>query len=638
MNTPLNVLIVEDSADDTTLLVAQLTAAGYALTWQRVETEADYLAQLQTPVDLILSDYSLPQFNGLLAAKLLHERGLDIPFILVTGTIGEEHAVECIKAGATDYVLKDRLERLAPAVRRALREVQERTQRRQAETAANSERDFSEATFNSLPGIFYLYDQSLKFLRWNENFERVTGHSSAEFADLKPVDFFAGTDRDYIARQIKEVFATGSATAEADLIAKDGTRMPYYFTGRRVEIEGTVCLIGTGVDVSERNQLQAQFIAAQKMEVVGQLAGGVAHDFNNILSVIVGYCELLALKLGADAPLHKYTVEILNAAERATALTRQLLVFSRKQTVQAVVLDFNRVVTETEKMLRRLIDDNVELIILPGSDVGSILADAGYVGQVLMNLVVNARDAMPHGGKLTIATHRVTLDENYAHTHADVKPGEYASLVVSDTGTGMTAEVKMRLFEAFFTTKPTGKGTGLGLATCQTIIKQCGGHISVASELGQGTTFTIYFPHVAGSAEPAPTVLTKAPPARGTETLLLVEDEPAVRHLASSVLEAQGYTVLRANNGQDGLTIARDHTGAPIRLVVTDVIMPLMGGKMMADWLQATYPGIKILFTSGYTDDALAQHGVLEPGVAFLPKPYMPATLTCKVREMLDAA
>ena len=300
------------------------------------------------------------------------------------------------------------------------------------------------------------------------------------------------------------------------------------------------------------------------------------------------------------------------------------------------MLDLNDVVNNLEKMLRRLIDEHIEMTIVPGKQTGHIKADSGYVGQVLMNLVVNARDAMPHGGKLTIATNNVTLDENYALTHTGVIPGDYTMLAVSDTGTGITAEIKAHLFEAFFTTKPIGKGTGLGLATCQTIVQQSGGHIGVDSEVGRGTTFRIYFPSVNQPLDPETEFIKAGPLPRGTETLLVVEDEPSVRHLATGVLEAQGYNVLRANNGQDALHVAGEHKGPPIRLVITDVVMPLMGGKAMAEWLKITRPDLKILFTSGYTDDAIAQHGMLEPGVAFLPKPYTPEILARKVRAMLD--
>jgi CheY-like chemotaxis protein len=290
-----------------------------------------------------------------------------------------------------------------------------------------------------------------------------------------------------------------------------------------------------------------------------------------------------------------------------------------------------------DSMLRRLIGENIELVLSPGDQPEPIHADAGYLGQVLMNLVVNARDAMPRGGKLTITTGNLRLDESQTRAHPGSLPGEYALLQVSDTGSGMTEEVKARMFEAFFTTKPKGKGTGLGLATCHAIVARSGGHISVQSELGRGTTFSVYFPRAGQALAATARAVSNEPMPRGTETLLLVEDEPSVRHLARDVLKALGYEVLAASNGQEGLQVAREHKGTPIRLVVTDVVMPLMGGKVMAEWLKTSYPDLKVLFTSGYTDEIIARIGALETGVDFLPKPYTPATLTRKVREMLDA-
>jgi two-component system cell cycle sensor histidine kinase/response regulator CckA len=512
----IRVLIVEDNPADAELLVRELRRAKFEPDWHRVDTEAEYLASLRQDLDIILSDYEMPQFNGLRALALLKQQKLEIPFIIVSGTIGEETAVTAMQQGAADYLLKDRITRLGPAVRRAMKEVEDR---------------------------------------------------------------------------------------------------------------------------GERKRLEAQFIEAQKMEVIGHLASGVAHDFNNILGVIIGYNDLMMPELASESLPHNCAGEIRAAAERAVALTRQLLLFSRKQTVQATVLDLNEAIEGMDKMLRRLIDENIELTIICEKEVGRIKADSGLVGQLLMNLVVNARDAMPNDGKLKIETGNVTFDENYARTHAGATAGDCVMLAITDTGSGMTDEVKARLFEAFFTTKPKGKGTGLGLATCQTIVKQCGGCIEVQSELGKGTTFKIYFPRVEQPVEPVDHFKKSAtvkPLVRGTETLLLVEDEPSVRHLACSVLEAQGYNVLSANNGQEGLRVARECKGGPIRLVITDVIMPQMSGKVMAEWLKAFFPDLKILFTSGYTDDAIVQHGVLEPGIAFLPKPYTPATLARKVREMLD--
>jgi two-component system cell cycle sensor histidine kinase/response regulator CckA len=514
MKSPLRILHLEDDANDAALTQSTLQGGGIACATNCVQTQAAFVSALELGgIDLILSDFTLPTFDGLSALKIAHARWPGIPLIFVSGTLGEERAVDSLKSGATDYVLKGHLSRLVPAVLRAMRDVEDRI---------------------------------------------------------------------------------------------------------------------------EHKKLEAQFIEAQKMEVVGHLASGVAHDFNNILAVIMGYSDLIMSELEPDSPLRKYTDEIRHASERAAGLTRQLLVFSRKQTVQPVVLDLNVVVNELNKMLRRLIDENIALTIVPGKEIGRIKADSGYIGQVLMNLVVNARDAMPNGGRLTIATENVAFDKVDAHLRAGMIPGDYVMLTVTDTGTGMTDEVKRRLFEAFFTTKPVGKGTGLGLATCQTVVQQSGGRIEVQSELGKGTTFKIYFPRVELALDATTKIIQSGPLPRGTETLLVVEDESSVRHLARGVLAAQGYELLSASNGQEALHVARDHKGSPIRLVVTDVIMPQMGGKVMAEWLQATYPGLKILYTSGYTDDAIAQHGVLEQGVAFLSKPYTPAMLVRKVRAMLD--
>jgi signal transduction histidine kinase len=514
MKTPLHILYLEHDGKDAGLVQAALEAEGIACKVGSVASRADYVAALERGnVDLILSDFSLPAFDGLAALGIARIQRPGVPFIIVSEKADEELAVESLKRGATDFVPRQPPARIVLAACRALREVEAR---------------------------------------------------------------------------------------------------------------------------AERQRLEEQFIEAQKMELMGQLASGVAHDFNNILAVIIGYSDLIRQELGPDHSLHKYAEEILRAGEHATRLTRQVLVFSRKQTVQPVVLNLNEVVKDLNKMLRRLINENVELTVVLGAQIGRVKADAGYVGQVLVNLVVNARDAMPSGGRLSIATSNVTLDDNHAHTHPEVVPGDYVMLAVSDTGVGMTDEIKVHLFEAFFTTKPKGKGTGLGLATCQTIVKQSGGHITADSELGKGATFKVYFPRVDQPVEvPARTAQTGPLPG-GTETLLVVEDEPAVRHLANNVLENQGYTVLRATNGRDALRVAREHRGSPIRLVITDVIMPQMDGKVMAEWLKSHFPDLKILFTSGYTDDAIVHHGVLEPGVAFLAKPYSPATLTRKVREMLD--
>jgi len=380
---------------------------------------------------------------------------------------------------------------------------------------------------------------------------------------------------------------------------------------------------------------EAQLHQAQKIEAVGRLAAGVAHDFNNILTVITGHSELLLGQLAADDPRRKSAEQIEKSADFAAALTRQLLTFSRKQVIEPRVLNPNTVVLNVEKMLRRLIGEDIDFRTVLDSAVGNIKADPGQIEQVIMNLAVNARDAMPKGGKLTVTTTNTSLDENYLKHFPDLSAGDYVMLAITDTGTGMSEEVKAHLFEPFFTTKPEGKGTGLGLATCFGIVKQNAGHISLYSELGRGTTFKIYFPRVQSALQPARVRSQPAAVAGGCETVLLVEDEPAVRELTALMLREKGYTVVEAVNGEEGLRVARQHQGR-IDLVLTDVVMPVMGGKEMADHLQTSHPDTKVLFASGYTEDAIGHHGVLRPGILFLQKPYMTTTLARKVREVLD--
>jgi len=382
----------------------------------------------------------------------------------------------------------------------------------------------------------------------------------------------------------------------------------------------------------ELSRTQDQLVQAQKMEAVGRLAGGVAHDFNNLLTVIRGRGQMLLQRLAPDDRLRRHVELIDHTAERAAGLTKQLLAFSRKQVLQPSVLDLNAIAAGTEKMLRRLIGEDIDLVTVLDPTLGRVKADPSQVEQVILNLVVNARDAMPQGGRLTIETQKVELDEAYARWHPGVRPGRYVMLAVSDTGVGMDAETQARLFEPFFTTKGPGKGTGLGLATVYGIVKQSGGNIFVYSEAGRGATFKVYLPRVdepAEAIEPGP--LPGVTP-RGSETVLLVEDEEGLRDLAREVLEGQGYTVLEARHPGEALLMSERHEG-PIHLMLTDVVMPGMSGRALADRLVPTRPPMKVLYMSGYTDDAIVHHGVLEQGVAFVEKPFTPAR---KVREVLD--
>jgi PAS domain S-box-containing protein len=399
-------------------------------------------------------------------------------------------------------------------------------------------------------------------------------------------------------------------------------------------------VIGVALDITDRKHLADQLRQSAKMQAVGELAGGVAHDFNNLLMVVKGHAEMLTDHLsnvpGDLLNSTRYSVEqIQQAAERAAALTRQLLAFSRMQVLQPRVLDLNDAVAGMIQMVSRVIGENIELAFLPGSKLGCVKADPSQMEQVVLNLVVNARDAMPEGGRLTIETSNVELDREYVAHHAVVEPGPYVMLTVSDTGTGMDDETQARIFEPFFTTKGQGGGTGLGLATVYGVVKQSGGYIWVYSEIGHGTTFKVYLPQVADETEKPVVEKTLSGPARGTETILFVEDEESVRELVGEYLRTRGYQIIEASDGVQALELAAKHEGA-IHLLITDVVMPRLSGRELATRLAAKRPGLKILYISGYTDDSIFRHGVLEGGMAFLQKPFNLKSIAQKVREVLD--
>ena len=488
-----------------------------------------------------------------------------------------------------------------------------------------------------MPLIYILFDADFRITDWNPAAERIFGYTKEEAVgkqpnDLNPPSIHAG------ATKIMDRIRAGDMAAHSvnENLTKDGRTITCEWFNTPLMTEhgqfgGLLCL---GRDVTEQKSLEEQFRQAQKMEAVGQLAGGVAHDFNNLLTIISGYSEILLAKLGSSDPMRESVKAISEAGERAASLTRQLLAFSRKTVLEPKVLDLNEVVRETEKFLRRLIGEDILLTAVLDPAISRVKVDPGQLEQVLMNLAVNARDAMPRGGKLTMETRNVELDEEYARLHAEVKPGRYVLLSMTDTGTGMTPEVKARIFEPFFTTKGVGKGTGLGLAVVHGIVKQSGGHVEVYSEPDIGTTFKIYFPAVEEEVS-APKGIDAGNGGRGTETILLVEDEDGVRGLAVLVLQTYGYKVLAASNGKEALRLVEKHQGG-IDLLVTDVVMPGMGGPELADALQPRFPQMKVLFSSGYTDDAVVRHGLLQEKVAFLQKPYTPLALVKRVRQVLD--
>jgi PAS domain S-box-containing protein len=513
------------------------------------------------------------------------------------------------------------------------------TRRKHAEEVLRKEKEFSDAVIGSMPGLFYLFDRAGRFIRWNRNLERVTGYSSREVLALRPLDFFEGEDRHLIQEAIQRVFEQGQSTAEADLVAKDGTRTPYFFSGTLIQLDGNPCVVGTAIDVVERRRLEQQLRQSQKMEAVGQLAGGLAHDFNNVLTVVLANSEHLMNELGPQDPRRDELQDIKEAAQRAASLTRQLLAFSRKQVLQPRVLNLNEVVLSLEKMLQRLIGEDVELLTMLEPSLWAVEADPGQIEQIVMNLAVNARDAMPSGGKLSIETGNADLDVVFAETHYPIVPGRYVMLVMCDTGVGMDPHTRARIFEPFFTTKQVGKGTGLGLSTVYGIVKQSGGYIWVYSEQALGSTFKIYLPRVDKEVQPldVPAEIATQPSLARTGTVLLVEDERSVRALARRILEGSGYTVLEASDAAEAIGISDQYPGG-IDLLFTDVVMPEISGPELAQRLMPLRPETRVLYTSGYTDHVVLREAVLGSGAEFLQKPFTPAELVQKVRDVLNPA
>ena len=507
----LQVLVVEDNESDSHLAVRELQRAGYEVTHLRVDTEPSLRTALNTCTwDIVISDYNMPGFKGTEALALVRDTHRELPFIFVSGSIGEETAVAAMRAGANDYVMKGNLNRLAPAIERELREARLR---------------------------------------------------------------------------------------------------------------------------SERHGLEEQLRQAQKMEAVGRLAGGVAHDFNNILTAILSYSQMIQEQLGADHELLREVGEVEKAALRAAALTRQLLAFSRRQVLTPKVLDLNAVVAEIESMLKRLIGADVELSMLRGDDLWRVKADAGQIEQVLMNLVVNARDAMPEGGKITVQTANVEVGDG----REGLSPGSYVSFAVIDTGTGMDEKTRAQIFEPFFTTKESGRGTGLGLSTVHGIVKQSGGAIAVESATGQGSTFTVYLPRVKATAESKPPEQRQEQGASGSESIMVVEDDELVRNVVGASLRLNGYKVVEVTDRTQALVVAETYgrTNMPMDLMLSDVVTPGMSPTELADRIRSIFPKIKILYMSGYNEHASSYDELLKGGRAFLQKPFTVTALLAKVREVL---
>jgi two-component system cell cycle sensor histidine kinase/response regulator CckA len=625
----IRVLLVEDNPGDARLIIEMLrevSESEFAL--ERVDRLLPALERLGgAGADVVLLDLGLPDSSGLDTFERIRLGTTNEPIVVISGLNDERVALEAVRAGAQDYLVKGRIEGqlLARVIRYAIERKHAVEALREREERS---RLLTEAAFD---GVVVTVDGVIR--EANRGMTDMLGYEVDELLGKAVTDLVPSELRADVTRRVQEGV---EGRYEFEIRRKDGHKILLEATTRNLLVGGRRGRISAVRDVTALRSLEQQLRQAQKMEAVGRLAGGVAHDFNNLLTAIFGYADLLAEELPVDHPGRDDLQEIRTAATRASGLTRQLLAFSRQQVLQPVVLSLNEVVENVQKMLQRLLGEDVDLHASLAPELGNVRADAGQIEQVIMNLAVNARDAMPTGGKLTLETANMDLDSGYAEQHQPVAPGRYVMLAVSDTGTGMDETTKAKVFEPFFTTKEAGKGTGLGLATVYGIVKQSGGYIWLYSELGKGTTFKIYLPRVDAPRDAPIVAPALVGTVTGTETVLLAEDDSLLLPLARALLAKLGYKVLEARDAAEALAAARGHQGT-IHLLVTDVVMPGGGGFQLAQQLLAERPGMRVLYMSGYTDEAVVRHGLLERGLNYLQKPFTPAVLARRVREVLDA-
>jgi two-component system, cell cycle sensor histidine kinase and response regulator CckA len=652
MEDQIQVLLIEDNALDARLVRGMLDhdASGvFAL--EHVSTLKDALRSLESgpSARVLLVDLGLPDATGLQTLRQIMPLARDACVVVITGHQDEELGIAALREGAHDYLIKGQVD--GGQLRRILRFAIERQKlqsdlRAEIEWRARTQQalQLSERRYRLLsetaPMGIILSDEQGRIVDANTQALRMFGYQRGELMGerieiLLPERLRHGHEgqrADYAKNAHERPMGVGR-----ELVArrKDGTEFPAEIGLGPLATDEGVMISSTIVDVTERKKMEEQLRLSQRMEAIGQLAGGVAHDFNNLLAVILGCADSAQEKLSPEHPARRKLEVIIQAGNSAADLTRQLLAFSRQQIMQPRVLNLKEVLERTETLLRRLIGENIQFTMALDPALGQVKADPGQIEQVLMNLAVNARDAMPEGGRLNIEARNVELDETYHDAHQAVLPGGYVMIAVEDSGSGMDQETQARIFDPFFTTKELGKGTGLGLATVYGIVKQSGGYIWVYSEVNKGTVFKVYLQRVEQSAPAAKAEVADGNALGGRETILLAEDSQALRDMAREYLESVGYRVLEAVGGKEALLRAKEFEGT-IHLLLTDVVMPEMSGPELAERLGVLRPEMKVIFTSGYTDGTIAPHGVLDPGVTFIQKPYRPKALARKIREALE--
>lgn len=638
----MRILIFEDQPLDAELIEYELERAGLTCETRRVETREEFGRSLEDfRPDLILSDYAVPRFDGMAALALSRQLVPTVPFIIVTGSVNEETAVRCMHAGASDYLIKNNLARLGPAVRSALERERSRAEKLRAEDALRRSEANLRAIFNSSPQGFVLTDPDGTIKAFNQTAAkwaaRVGGLRLTEGSEIEQLAP-AGELGQW--RECFDLALRNRSTLREWCLRDIGGAEHWYETNHIPVVDDAGGVVGVCLslaDIDERKRMEEHLLRAERLQASGKLAGGLAHEINNMMTAVIGLGTFLTQGLAESDPRRGDAEEIVRTAERVAGLTRQLLAFTRQQVLRPVVLDLNEVVRGTETMLRRSVGEDVELEVRLAPALPATRADPAQVEQVLMNLVLNARDAIPARGRITIETATVELDGAYTRRHGEaiVPQGTYLRLAVSDTGHGMTPEVRARVFEPFFTTRPVGRGTGLGLSTVYGIVKQSGGFVWAYSEPGQGSTFKVYLPVAEARVSEAEPRRPLRSPLTGKETILVVEDDEVVRALLARMLGEYGYRVVEMADGQAALQLLRGDASG-VDLVVSDVVMPRMGGQELGESLNALGQDIPMLFISGFTGEDIVRRGLLKPDAPLQEKPFTPETLVKRVREMLD--